>query len=157
VTRGHLDVIHRASRLFDHLVVAVIRNPAKTPLFSAEERVDLLRGELSGIPGVEVISFEGLTVDLARRVGASWIVRGVRSAIDAEYELSMAHSNRVCGPLPVETVLVPSSPDVAFVASRLVREIAAGGGKLRPFVTPAVEAAMRRKLAGRSSPRPDPR
>jgi pantetheine-phosphate adenylyltransferase len=147
VTRGHLDVIDRAAGLFERLVVAVVENPGKEPLFRPEERVALLRQELSGRPAIEVVSFRGLTVDLARSLGAGWIVRGLRSAEDAAAELPMALSNRHCGEAPIETVFVPAGAEVAFIASRLVREIAAAGGRLEPFVTPAVEAALRRKFA----------
>jgi pantetheine-phosphate adenylyltransferase len=147
VTRGHLDLIARAARLFDALHVAVIENPSKKALFTAEERIRLLRDELKGIAGVEVLSFEGLAVAAAARVGASWIVRGLRSESDAAYELPMARSNRLCGEHEIETILVPASPETAFISSTLVREIAARRGKLSAFVTPPVEAALRRKLA----------
>ncbi len=148
-TRGHLDVIERALRLVDRLVVAVVANPGKSPLFTLEERLDLVReamGELDGAERVEVVSFEGLTVDLAHRLGARWLVRGIRSAADAAAELPMALSNRRCGAVEIDTLFLPASAEVAFVASRLVREIAREGGRLDAFVTPVVERALREKL-----------
>lgn len=154
-TRGHLDVVERARGLFDVLYVAVLENPAKAPLFTIEERVALLEGELAGRAGVRVVSFGGLTSDLARRLGARWIVRGLRSGGEAERELALARSNRAVGGSedlaagPLETVFLPARAEVSFIESRLVREIAAGGGDLRPFVTSKVEAALRRKVCGR--------
>jgi pantetheine-phosphate adenylyltransferase len=145
VTRGHLDLIARAARLFARLHVGVLENPSKTPLFSAAERVALLEAETRGIGNVEVLSFGGLAVDAALKVGAAWIVRGLRSEADAAHEISMARSNRLCGAREVETVFIPASANVAFISSTLVREIVAQGGKLAPFVTPAVEKALRAK------------
>ncbi|MBI4606763.1 MAG: pantetheine-phosphate adenylyltransferase [Planctomycetes bacterium] len=146
VTRGPLDVIGRAARLFDRLHVAVIETPAPAALFTAEERVALLREELKGLSTVEVFRFDGLTVAAAAAKGAGWIVRGLRSEGDLAYELPMAHTNRLCGEREVETVFVPASPAVAFISSSLVREIAARRGKLDPLVTPRVAEALRRKL-----------
>lgn len=146
VTRGHLDVIFRAARLFTRLFVGVIENPSKRALFTLEERVALLGSELHGRSGIEVVSFSGLAVDAAARCGAAWIVRGIRSAEDAAYELPMAHSNRLCGSREIETLFLPARPEVAFISSTLVREIASQKGKLEAFVTPGVEEALRRKF-----------
>ena len=160
VTRGHLDVIVRAARLFDRVFVAVIENPSKSPLFRAAERVELLEreirreigreiaGKLGKGRAVEVFSFTGLAVEAAARAGAAWIVRGVRSEADAAYELPMARSNRLCGSREIETVFIPASPEVSFISSTLVREIAARRGKLSPFVTRGVEKALRGKFPG---------
>ena len=148
VTRGHLDVIARVARLFDRVHVGVIDNPSKVALFSAAERVASLQAELGEAPNIGVFAFSGLTVAAARKVGALWIVRGVRSAADMDYELPMAHTNRLCGEAEVETVFVPASPQVAYISSTLVREIAARGGKVDAFVTPAVALALRRKFGG---------
>ncbi len=93
-------------------------------------------------------SFTGLTVDFAVSVGARWIVRGVRSAADVAYELPMVHSNRLCGAEEIETVLIPTRPEVAFISSSLVRQIASGGGRLDRFVPPAVERALRGRFSG---------
>jgi pantetheine-phosphate adenylyltransferase len=149
VTRGHLDIARRGAALFSRLHVAVVANPAKAALFSIEERLALLRGELDELIAagrVEVGAFSGLAVQLAGEKGARWILRGLRSSDDAAFELSMALSNRRAGVEEVETVLLPASPETSFIASRLVREIAAGGGELSAFVTPRVEKALREKL-----------
>ena len=151
ITRGHLDVISRAAGLFDRLYVAVAASATKRPLFTLAERVRLARRELVSFGNVEVMSFDGLTVDLAARLGAGWIVRGIRSGEDASRELAMAQSNRLCGPEEIHTVFLPASPHVAFVASSLVREIAALGGSLEPFVTGRVAAALRKKFSRRGA------
>jgi pantetheine-phosphate adenylyltransferase len=146
VTSGHIDVIRRAASLFRELWVAVVRNPEKDGCFSVEERVALLGVELDGIPGIRVETFEGLTALYAAQIGARWIVRGLRSSDDATFEIPMAHSNRRCGPAEVETLFLPTSPELAFVSSRLVRQIAAQGGRLDPFVPTRIENALRRKF-----------
>jgi pantetheine-phosphate adenylyltransferase len=149
VTRGHLDIVERARGLFDTLYVAVLENSAKEALFDVDERRALLAAELEGLEGVKVVTFEGLTVDLAVKVEAGWIVRGLRSAADAADELPMARTNRLCGKRPLETVLIPSGSGVEWIASRLVREIAAAGGVLSEFVTPRVEAALRKRFGAK--------
>jgi len=146
VTRGHLDVLSRAGKLFERIYIGVIANPSKTPLFGLDERVEMIQRELGSNKQVEVVSFEDLTVHAAARVGATWIVRGVRSAADTAYEIPMAHSNRVCGEKEIETLFLPASPQVSFISSTLVRQIAAGKGNLSSFVTEAVEEALRRKF-----------
>jgi pantetheine-phosphate adenylyltransferase len=162
VTRGHLDLIRRAAELFPRLVVAVVANPGKSPWFSAAERVALLAAELEALVRagrVEVESFTGLAVQLARGSGARWIVRGLRSADDAHFELPMALSNRLAGEVEIETVFLAASAGTAFISSRLVREIALHGGKLVDFVTPGVEKALRdkaRSLLSRSPERGPP-
>src|SRR5688572_8297234 len=146
ITRGHLDLIRRGARLFDRLVVAVLVNPEKKPLLSEEERVELIARETRGEPRVEVRAFRGLVADLAVEVGARWLLRGVRAAADLEFELPMAHSNHLLGDPGVETVFLPARPELAFISSRLVREIARSGGDLRPFVTPAVAKQLLAKV-----------
>ncbi len=149
VTRGHLDIIERAGELFDTLVVAVAVNPAKAGLFTPSERVDLLREELGGRSRVVVRAFEGLVVRLAAQVGARWLVRGIRTEADAAQELPMALSNRRCGGVEIETIFIPSRPELAFISSRLVRDIARWGGDLRPFVTPGVARRLKALPWGR--------
>ncbi|MCH2376022.1 MAG: pantetheine-phosphate adenylyltransferase [Planctomycetes bacterium] len=146
VTLGHIDVVRRTMDLVGGLVVGVLDNPEKNAVFSVEERVALLKSATEGIDGVTVHSFRGLAVDFASDCGARWILRGVRSASDVAYELPMAHSNRHCGSEKIETLFVPTSPEVAFVSSTLVRQIAAAGGELGSFVTPVVEDALRGKF-----------
>jgi pantetheine-phosphate adenylyltransferase len=143
-TRGHLDVIHRAAALFDRVVVAVVTNPGKAPLFAPEERVALLRSELAELGGVEVIAAEGLLVALAERLGITTVVKGLRGASDLDAELAMARMNRRMG--GVETLLLPSDPAHADVSSSLVKEIARLGGPLDGVVPPAVAAALTARL-----------
>ena len=144
-TRGHLDVIHRTAALFDRVVVAVVTNPGKAPLFAPEERMALLATELSELGGVEVVAADGLLVDLAARLGVTTVVKGLRGAGDLEAELQMARMNRRMGGL--ETLLLPSDPAHADVSSSLVKEIARLGGPLDGIVPPAVAAALARRLA----------
>lgn len=144
-TAGHLDVVRRAAALFDRVVVAVVTNPGKSPLFPADERVALLAGELADLGHVEVIAAEGLVVDLAARLGTPVIVKGLRGASDLDAELAMARMNRrMTG---VETLLLPADPAHADVSSTLVKEIARLGGPLTGVVPPAVESALRARLA----------
>jgi pantetheine-phosphate adenylyltransferase len=143
VSAGHLDVIRRAARLFDRLVVAVAGSRGDT-LFSREERLDLVRGNLDGMPHVAVTTFDGLLVDLARREGAIALVRGVRTYQDWEYELRMVQMNRHLAP-QLETVFLAPSAEHAFISGTLIREVAALGGDLAGLVPDNVVRA----LAGR--------
>jgi pantetheine-phosphate adenylyltransferase len=147
VTLGHLDLLRRARGLFDELVVAVGDNPAKSGLLRVEERVALLEALVAeeGL-GVEVGRFTGLVVDYAARIGARWIVRGVRPAGDLEYEYSMASTNRSVRD-EVDTVFLMPSPRWSFVSSRFVREIAAHGGDVSGLVPPAVALALRARTS----------
>jgi len=145
-TRGHEDLIRRSLALADRVVVAVAVNPAKEPLFSLEERLDLLRTVIGAEPRVTVTSFTGLLADFARREGVSLVVRGLRAAGDVEYELQMALMNRQLHP-GLETVFLAPAFDLAFVSSTLVREVARYGGELGDLVHPAVREAFRRKFA----------
>jgi pantetheine-phosphate adenylyltransferase len=149
LTRGHLDLIRRGARLFDRLVVAVLVNPEKEPFLTEAERVELIAREVRSEPRVEVRAFGGLVAHLAAEVGARWLLRGVRSASDLEFELPMAHSNHLLEEPGVETVFLPARPELAFISSRLVREIARSGGDLRPFVTPAVAKRLMARVRGR--------
>lgn len=144
-TRGHLDVIRRAAARFDRVVVAVVTNPGKEPLFRPEERVALLAAELAEVGRVEVVAADGLLVDLAARLGITTVVKGLRGAGDLEAELQMARMNRRMGGL--ETLLLPSDPAHADVSSSLVKEIARLGGPLEGIVPPAVAAALTARLA----------
>lgn len=149
VTLGHLDVIARAAALFDRLVVAVLVNTRKSPAADAEARATVVREavaeSLPGLAGrVEVVVFEGLTVELARRAGASHLVRGVRSSGDLDAELSLAHLNRHLAP-ELDTVLLPASAEHAWLSATYVREIAAFGGDLTGLVPPAARRALERR------------
>ena len=141
-TLGHLDIIRRALRLCDKLVLGVANNSGKTPLFSIEERLALLRQETEGQGAVEVRTFEGLAVDFARAVGARFIVRGLRSGTDLDYESPMAAMNATMAP-EIETIFLAAAPAYAHIASSLVKDVARGGGNVDLFVSPAVAAQIR--------------
>ena len=127
VTLGHLDIITRATRLVDLLVIGVLKNSSKKALFSAQERVELLERATKGISGVTVESYDGLLVEFARNRGASVIVRGLRAVTDFEYELQLAQTNHKLNPF-VDTVFLTTSVDYAYLSSSIVREIASYGG-----------------------------
>ena len=147
-TRGHLDLIERAAKMFDQLVVAVARNDAKASLFSVEERVEMLQEIAGTLENVSITHFEGLTVDFARDIGAVALIRGLRVLSDFEYELSLAINNQKLNP-EIDTVcLMPSEPYL-FLSSRQVKEIASLGGRVGHFVTPEVEARLRAKKLGK--------
>ncbi len=149
VTLGHIDVIERASKLFDHLIIGVLNNSAKTPLFSVEERVKMLREVTKHLPNVEVKSFDGLTVDFARACGANGLVRGLRAVTDFEYELQIAQLNRVIAP-EIDTVFLTTNLKYAYLSSSSVKEVAAYGGDISSFVTPFVEEEVHKKLNARA-------
>ncbi len=143
-TLGHLDLIERAAKIFDQVVVAVARNDAKTSLFSIDERVEMLQEIAGHLENVTVTSFGKLTVDFARDIGAAVLIRGLRVLSDFEYELSMAINNQKLNP-EVDTVcLMPSEPYL-FLSSRQVKEIAALGGRMDLFLAPEVEVRLRAK------------
>ena len=147
-TLGHLDLIQRASRLFDKVIIGVARNIGKKALFTTDERVEMLREMVCEIPRIEVCGFETLTVDFARACGARVIIRGLRVLSDFEYELTLAINNRKLNP-DVDTVcLMPSEP-YAFLSSTMVKEIAIFGGDIGCSVTPRVADLVRAKLAER--------
>jgi len=146
-TYGHLDLVERAARLFDHLIVAVARNNAKAAAFSVEERIDMLKEITKDIPRVEVTSFEGLTAEFARARNVQALVRGLRAISDFEFEMSMAITNQKLNP-DVDTVCLMPSERHMFLSSRVVREVARFGGDLSDFVPPEIEGRLRDKLAG---------
>jgi len=141
ITKGHVDLIHRAARLFDRVVVAVAADTGKTPVFSIEERVELVRGSVMDHPDVEILPFEGLLVNFARALGVSVIIRGLRAVSDFEYEFQLAGMNRHMAP-EIETLFLTPSEQYAYISSSLVREIARLKGDVSAFVTPAVQAAL---------------
>ena len=144
-TKGHLDLIARGSRIFDELVVAILRNPDKTPLFSVEERKEMIELLTSGYKNVSVDTFEGLTVDYATSVRATAVLRGIRAISDYEYELQMALMNRKLQP-SLETVFMMPAEHYSYVSSRLVREIAAMGGPVGALVPGLIEQRLRAKF-----------
>jgi len=144
VTNGHLDLIGRLVPLAESLVVAVAINLEKRPLFSDDERVEMLKAACRAWPTVEVRAFRGLVVDAARQVEADLIVRGIRSSAEGDRELQMAYTNRAL--TGIETLLLPASPGLAYVSSSLVREVARFGGDITPFVPPEVAERMYARL-----------
>jgi pantetheine-phosphate adenylyltransferase len=149
ITRGHEDLVKRSLEFVDRLVVAVATNVAKQPLFSVEERVELIRAALNDRDRIEVRQFSGLLVDFAREVKAQLLIRGLRAVSDFEYEYQMALMNRHLSP-GLETVFMVPSLDTTYISASLVREVARFGGEIGDLVHPAVAAALHDKYAARS-------
>jgi pantetheine-phosphate adenylyltransferase len=145
ITRGHEDLMHRSLEYVDRLIVAVAKNSTKQPLFSIEERLDLIRAALADEPRIEVRSFGGLLVDFARDCGASLLIRGLRAVSDFEYEYQMALMNRHLSPR-LETVFMVPSLDTTYISASLVREVARYGGEVGDLVHPRVAEALRSKI-----------
>ncbi len=145
LTNGHLDLIDRGRRHFDHLIVAVLQNEEKRPLFTVEERIGLARGALGSWDNVGVDSFDGLLVDFAKQMGASIILRGIRAVTDLEYEMQMAMTNRRLSP-ELETAFLVPSEAYSYVSSRLVREVAGLGGSVEALVPPNIMTALAERL-----------
>jgi pantetheine-phosphate adenylyltransferase len=143
-TNGHLDLVDRASKLFPRVVVALGQHPTRSPLFTVEERVELLQKVCAPMPNVEVALFSGLLVDYAREIGARIIVRGLRAATDFEYELQIAHANADLAP-EVDTVFLPTRTNYGFISASLVREIASHGGDVSRYAPRAVCDALTTK------------
>jgi pantetheine-phosphate adenylyltransferase len=146
ITNGHVDIIARGARLFDRIIVAVLVNSDKQPLFSIEERVETAREVFRAEPKVEVDAFDGLLIDFAHRRGATAIVRGLRAVSDFEYEFQMALMNRRLAS-DIETVFMMPAEAYTYISSRLVREVFTLGGAVQGLVPEAVEARLRRKFA----------
>lgn len=146
VTRGHLDIIRRAARIHDELIVAVLVNSAKSPLFTLEERVALLQECCSDLPNVTVKCFDGLTVNFAKECGASVMVRGLRAVTDFENEMQLAHTNNALMP-GIETMFLATSIRWSYLSSTIVKEAAYYGSDISEFVTPNVERAVKEKYA----------
>jgi len=146
ITNGHLDLIQRGARLFDKLIVSILRNDAKEPLFSVEERIEMLREVVHVYPNVDVDSFDGLLVDHAAARSATVMLRGIRAISDYEYELQMALMNRRLDPR-LETVFLLSHEAYSFISSRLVKEVFGLGGNITGLVPPPVEARLKRRMA----------
>jgi pantetheine-phosphate adenylyltransferase len=152
LTNGHVDIIQRGSRFFDRIVIGILLNLEKSPLFTVPERVSIAREVFREWPNVEVDTFDGLLVDYARRKGASVIVRGLRAVSDFEYELQMALMNRRLNQ-DVETVFMMPAEPYTYVSSRLVKEVVALGGTVHGLVPEVVEARLRDKKAAQHSVR----
>jgi pantetheine-phosphate adenylyltransferase len=146
ITLGHMDIIRRGAKLVDRLVIGVTTNPSKSPMFTVEERIDMVCREIAGMEGdVTVVSFDSLLMDFAEREGASMIVRGLRAVADFEYEYQMAGMNQQLNDR-IETVFLMADVSLQPIASRLVKEIAMYGGNIGKFLTPAVAADVARRV-----------
>ncbi len=146
-TNGHVDLITRGSKLFDRLTVAVLVNPVKNPLFTVEERVEMLKGATSSLNNVSVATFNGLMVEFARHEGASAVLRGIRAISDYEYEFQMALMNRRLAP-EIETVFLQPAGRYSFVSSRMVKEVFGFGGDVTGLVPPNVLKRLRSRING---------
>ena len=147
VTRGHVDLVQRAARVFDRVVVAIAESPHKQPLFSLDERIEMVRSDLQGVAAIEVVGFSNLLIEFASEQGATVLVRGLRAVSDFEYEFQLASMNRRLH-AEIETLFLTPDEKYSFISSSLVKEIARLGGDVSKFVSPVVEAALRRQYGG---------
>lgn len=144
VTLGHCDIISRSSQIFDRLIVGVLNNNEKSPLFSVRERVNMLKKVTADLPNVEIQSFDGLLIDFARSNGANVVVRGLRAITDFEFELQIAQVNRVIAP-EIDTMFLTSNLKYAYLSSSTVKEVARLGGDISAFLHPDIAELVRRK------------
>jgi pantetheine-phosphate adenylyltransferase len=144
-TNGHIDLIQRGTKLFDHVIVAILNNPGKNPLFSVEERVEMLNESTSALSNVSVATFDGLMVDFARQQGVSAVLRGIRAISDYEYEFQMALMNRRLAP-EIETVFLQPAGRYSFVSSRMLKEVFSFGGDVSGLVPPNVLKRLRDRI-----------
>lgn len=145
ITNGHIDLIERAAKLFDRVVVAIASSEKKTPLFTLEERVDLTSSVLNHLDNVEVTGFSNLLTDFVTEQGSNCVLRGLRAVADFEYEFQLANMNRAMKP-DFESVFLTPAEHLAYISSSLVREIASLGGDITPFVAPQVALALKEKF-----------
>lgn len=145
VTLGHLDIIHRASGMFDKVIVAVLCNSKKDPSFTVEERMEMIAKVTAHIPNVEVATFDGLLAEFAKKMGATVLVKGLRAVTDFEYEFQMALANRKLNP-DLETVFITTRAENMYLASSLVKEIARNGGKIDDFVPAVLREEIQNRL-----------
>ncbi|MBC9783348.1 pantetheine-phosphate adenylyltransferase [Heliobacterium chlorum] len=144
ITKGHMDIVERAAQIFDELIVAVVHNPSKKPLFTMEERVEMIRVASQHLTNVTVKSFSGLLVDFAKKEKANAIVRGLRAVSDFEIEFQMALMNKTLYP-QAETVFLATTTDYAFISSSMVKEVASFGGDVQEYLPPIVQERMAEK------------
>ena len=149
VTYGHYDIICRSCKIVDELIVGVLNNKAKMPLFSVEERVKMLKEVTKDLPNVRIIPFDGLLVDFAERMDADMVIRGLRAITDFEYELQMSQTNRKVA-REVDTIFFTTSLEYAYLSSSIVKEVAQYGGDISAFVAEPVEKAIKQKFAQRN-------
>ena len=147
ITKGHIDLVERAARLFGSVIIAIAQSEKKQPLFDLKERTTLTREALSHIDNVKVCSFTGLLTDLVTEQGSNCVLRGLRAVADFEYEYQLANMNRALKP-DFESVFLTPSENLAYISSSLVREIASMGGDITPFVAPNVAKALEHKFPG---------
>lgn len=147
VTLGHLDIIERSSRVVDELIIGVLINNKKNPIFTMEERLEMIREATKGLKNVKALSFEGLTVDFARQNDANLIIRGLRAVTDFESEMQIAQTNHSIMP-QIDTMFFTTSLEYAFLSSTIVKEVAFYGGDISGFVPPNVEKMLKSKYAG---------
>lgn len=145
LTNGHIDLIQRGAKLFHHLTVAILNNPAKAPLFSVDERVEMLEEATCSLENVSVATFDGLMVDFARQQGATAVLRGIRAISDYEYEFQMALMNRRLAP-EIETVFLQPAGRYSFVSSRMLKEVCSFGGDVSGLVPPSVLKRMHSRM-----------
>lgn len=146
VTRGHVDIAIRAAALFDHLIVGVYDTPPKNLLFTTEERVEMVKKALADIPNINIESYKTLTVDFVKKIGARFIVRGLRMGSDFEREFDMALMNQKLDP-EIDTICLMSSAEYQFISSSLLKEVVQGGGRVEEFVPKQVAIALREKFS----------
>ena len=144
-TNGHIDLIQRGSKLFEHLTVGILNNPVKNPLFTVEERAEMLRESTSGLGNVSVATFDGLMVDFARQLGALAVLRGIRAISDYEHEFQMALMNRRLAP-EIETVFLQPAGRYSFISSRMLKEVFSFGGDVTGLVPPNVLKRLRARI-----------
>jgi pantetheine-phosphate adenylyltransferase len=145
-TNGHVDLIQRGAKLFDQLTVAILNNPVKNPLFTVDERVEMLKEVTAALPNVSVATFDGLMVEFARRQGASAVLRGIRAISDYEYEFQMALMNRRLAP-EIETVFLQPAGRYSFISSRMLKEVFSFGGDVTGLVPPNVLKRLRERVS----------
>ena len=145
VTLGHIDIIERSSKMVDELIVGVLQNKAKTPLFSVEERVRMLKEVTKHLPNVKIVSFEGLLVQFAKQMEAKVIIRGLRAITDFEYELQMAQTNHKLEP-EIETIFLTTNLEYSYLSSSTVKEVASFGGDISQFVPDVIEKKIQEKM-----------
>ncbi len=148
VTLGHFDIIQRSAKIMDRVIVGVLNNPSKTPLFCVEERVNMLRNLTKDIPNVEVTSFGGLLVEFVREQNANVIIRGLRAITDFDYELQLSQTNRVIAP-EIDTIFLTTNLKYSYLSSSIVKEIASYDGDISEFLHPEIAELVREKMRAR--------
>lgn len=146
ITYGHLDIVHRASKVVDELIIGVLNNYTKDTLFTRQERVDMIKSLVKDNPGITVKSYDGLLIDFAKEEKADFIIRGIRAVTDFEYELQMSQTNRVIGP-DIDTLFFTTSLEYAYLSSSTVREVALFDGDVSKFVPESIEKKVKEKMS----------